>query len=149
MGDIWLVNYAFCLNFQLITGNIDGFFKMTRVTFSLFNSFLKGKIYATKFILVCKIALVVDKYNTIIHKHKHNLHTPGTCLLNKYWCFYGIIQVGQYPRHLISLFFRLLYPWYWPSSCWNFVISCIRTIFYSLLRLIFSTWEKVSKPKTQ
>lgn len=60
-----------------------------------------------------------------------------------------LFPVGQYPRHLISLFFRLLYPWYWPSSCWNFVISCVRTIFYSLLRLIFSTWEKVSKPKTQ
>ncbi|MFS7934651.1 putative reverse transcriptase zinc-binding domain-containing protein [Helianthus anomalus] len=34
-------------------------------------------------------------------------------------------DVGRYPRHIISLFFRLLYPWYWPSSCWNFVWSCI------------------------
>ncbi|KAJ0788087.1 hypothetical protein HanPI659440_Chr05g0187561 [Helianthus annuus] len=24
-----------------------------------------------------------------------------------------------------DMFFRLLYPWYWPSSCWNFVWSCI------------------------
>ncbi|CAJ2678812.1 unnamed protein product [Trifolium pratense] len=60
-----------------------------------------------------------------------------------------LFPVGQYPRHLISLFFRLLYPWYWPSSCWNFVISCIRAIFYSILGLIFSTWEKIAKPKKQ
>ncbi|KAL4309553.1 hypothetical protein GQ457_01G038170 [Hibiscus cannabinus] len=25
------------------------------------------------------------------------------------------VAVGRYPRHLISLSFRLLYPWYWPS----------------------------------
>ncbi|CAI8616550.1 unnamed protein product [Vicia faba] len=60
-----------------------------------------------------------------------------------------LFPVGQYPRHLISLFFRLLYPWYWPSSCWNFVVSCIQAIFYSLLWLMFSTWEKIAKPKTQ
>ncbi|KAJ1381812.1 hypothetical protein SESBI_44820 [Sesbania bispinosa] len=36
-----------------------------------------------------------------------------------------LFPVGRYPRHLISLFFRLLYPWYWPSSCWNFAISCV------------------------
>ncbi|CAD5335386.1 unnamed protein product [Arabidopsis thaliana] len=38
----------------------------------------------------------------------------------------SLFPVGRYPRHLISLFFRLLYPWYWPSSCWNFVVSCIK-----------------------
>ncbi|XP_061373219.1 uncharacterized protein LOC133315583 [Gastrolobium bilobum] len=59
-----------------------------------------------------------------------------------------LFPVGRYPRHLISLFFRLLYPWYWPSSCWNFTISCIQAIFYSLLRLVFSTWEKIAKPKS-
>ncbi|KAI9072401.1 hypothetical protein K1719_045279 [Acacia pycnantha] len=58
-----------------------------------------------------------------------------------------LFPVGRYPRHLISLFFRLLYPWYWPSSCWNFVISCVKAIFCSLLRLIFSSWKKVIKPK--
>ncbi|XP_028756996.1 uncharacterized protein LOC114716204 isoform X1 [Neltuma alba] len=58
-----------------------------------------------------------------------------------------LFPVGRYPRHLISLFFRLLYPWYWPSSCWNFVISCVKAIFCSVLRLIFSSWEKVTKPK--
>ncbi|CAL0329130.1 unnamed protein product [Lupinus luteus] len=60
-----------------------------------------------------------------------------------------LFPVGRYPRHLISLFFRLLYPWYWPSSCWNFVISCVQAVFYSVLRLIFSTWDKISKPKSQ
>lgn len=58
-----------------------------------------------------------------------------------------LFPVGQYPRHLISLFFRLLYPWYWPSSCWNFIISCIKAILYSLLRLIFSSWEKLKRRK--
>ncbi|KAK6935900.1 hypothetical protein RJ641_032930, partial [Dillenia turbinata] len=58
-----------------------------------------------------------------------------------------LFPVGSYPRHLISLFFRLLYPWYWPSSCWNFVKSCMVAIFYWLLRLIFSSWEKLRKVK--
>lgn len=60
-----------------------------------------------------------------------------------------LFPVGQYPRHLISLFFRLLYPWYWPSSCWNFIMSCIKAVLYSLLRLLFSSWEKVRKPKSR
>ncbi|XP_047174538.1 uncharacterized protein LOC124842159 [Vigna umbellata] len=60
-----------------------------------------------------------------------------------------LFPVGRYPRHLISLFFRLLYPWYWPSSCWNFVVACVQTIFYSLLGFIFSTWHKIAKPKSQ
>ncbi|XWS28864.1 hypothetical protein CRYUN_Cryun25bG0108200 [Craigia yunnanensis] len=40
-----------------------------------------------------------------------------------------LFPVGRYPRHLISLSFRLLYPWYWPSSCWNFIASCIKSLF--------------------
>ncbi|XP_059315227.1 uncharacterized protein LOC132065724 isoform X1 [Lycium ferocissimum] len=61
-----------------------------------------------------------------------------------------LYPVGRYPRHIISLFFRLLYPWYWPSSFWNFIKSCILAIFYSLLRLIFSSWDKVrSRTKEQ
>ncbi|KAL5710938.1 hypothetical protein ACHQM5_021443 [Ranunculus cassubicifolius] len=58
-----------------------------------------------------------------------------------------LFPVGRYPRHLISLFFRLLYPWYWPSSCWNFVMSCISAVLYSILRLIFSSWESLRRPK--
>ncbi|XWS71718.1 hypothetical protein CRYUN_Cryun03dG0162500 [Craigia yunnanensis] len=54
-----------------------------------------------------------------------------------------LFPVGRYPRHLISLFFRILYPWYWPSSCWNFIVSCLKAVFYSLLRLIFSGWGKL------
>ncbi|CAN1329352.1 hypothetical protein LINPERPRIM_LOCUS34648 [Linum perenne] len=60
-----------------------------------------------------------------------------------------LFPVGQYPRHIISLFFRLLYPWYWPSSCWNFVISCIKAVFFSLLRLVFSSWDKLSNQKKE
>lgn len=51
-------------------------------------------------------------------------------------CDMFALQVGRYPRHLISLFFRLLYPWYWPSSCSNFVVSCIKAVLYSIVRLI-------------
>ncbi|KAL5581051.1 hypothetical protein UlMin_013493 [Ulmus minor] len=58
-----------------------------------------------------------------------------------------VFPVGQYPRHLISLFFRLLYPWYWPSSCWNFVISCIKAILFSVFGLIISSWETLRRPK--
>ncbi|KAI3514178.1 hypothetical protein L1887_12497 [Cichorium endivia] len=50
-----------------------------------------------------------------------------------------LFPVGQFPRHVISLFFRLLYPWYWPSSCWNFVVSCIHAILYPITRVVFPT----------
>ncbi|XP_020964245.1 uncharacterized protein LOC107612922 isoform X2 [Arachis ipaensis] len=59
-----------------------------------------------------------------------------------------LFPVGRYPRHLISLFFRLLYPWYWPSTCWNLVDFCIKAILYSLLRVLLSFWAKIAKPKS-
>lgn len=52
-----------------------------------------------------------------------------------------LFPVGRYPRHIISLFFRLLYPWYWPSSCWNFVVSCIHAILFSILSRIFPRYK--------
>ncbi|KAF8396758.1 hypothetical protein HHK36_018389 [Tetracentron sinense] len=58
-----------------------------------------------------------------------------------------LFPVGRHPRLLISMFFRLLYPWYWPSSCWNFIVSCAKALLYSLLRLIFSSWDNLRKPK--
>ncbi|RRT60119.1 hypothetical protein BHE74_00024657, partial [Ensete ventricosum] len=58
-----------------------------------------------------------------------------------------LFPVGQYPRHIISLFFRLLYPWYWPSSCWNFIMTCVRTVVFYVLRIIGSSWENMRKPK--
>nr|CAD1839767.1 unnamed protein product [Ananas comosus var. bracteatus] len=60
-----------------------------------------------------------------------------------------LFPVGRYPRHVISLFFRLLYPWYWPSSCWNFVLTCIRTVLYYILNLIVSSWESMRRPKNE
>ncbi|KAM1581515.1 hypothetical protein TB2_029071 [Malus domestica] len=57
-----------------------------------------------------------------------------------------LFPVGRYPRHLISLFFRLLYPWYWPA-CWNFVMDCVKAVLYSLLGIIFSGLEKLRRPK--
>ncbi|XP_043718510.1 uncharacterized protein LOC122666561 [Telopea speciosissima] len=58
-----------------------------------------------------------------------------------------LFPVGRYPRHLISLFFRLLYPWYWPSSCWNFMMSCIKAVLFSIFRLIYTWFENLTKPK--
>ncbi|KAG0473669.1 hypothetical protein HPP92_015526 [Vanilla planifolia] len=58
-----------------------------------------------------------------------------------------LFPIGQYPRHIISFFFRLLYPWYWPSSCWNFIKTCIIAILQSLLRLIFSSWRRMKNSK--
>ncbi|XP_008784495.1 uncharacterized protein LOC103703435 [Phoenix dactylifera] len=58
-----------------------------------------------------------------------------------------LFPVGQYPRHVISLFFRLLYPWCWPSSCWNFIMTCVRTVIYYILRLIISSWESIRRSK--
>ncbi|CAL9194114.1 unnamed protein product [Musa hybrid cultivar] len=58
-----------------------------------------------------------------------------------------LFPVGQYPRHIISLFFRLLYPWYWPSSCWNFIMTCVRTVVFYILRIIGSSWENMRKSK--
>ncbi|URE12101.1 hypothetical protein MUK42_04195 [Musa troglodytarum] len=58
-----------------------------------------------------------------------------------------LFPVGQYPRHIISLFFRLLYPWYWPSSCWNFIVTCARTVVFYVLRIVGSSWENMRKSK--
>ncbi|XP_062187331.1 uncharacterized protein LOC133890719 isoform X2 [Phragmites australis] len=60
-----------------------------------------------------------------------------------------LFPVGRYPRHVISLFFRLLYPWYWPSSCWNFVMTCVMTVYYYILNLLVSSWENVRRPNRQ
>ncbi|TVU21889.1 hypothetical protein EJB05_31560 [Eragrostis curvula] len=57
-----------------------------------------------------------------------------------------LFPIGRYPRHVISLFFRLLYPWYWPSSCWNFVMTCVMTVYYYILNLLVSSWENLRRP---
>lgn len=56
-----------------------------------------------------------------------------------------LFPIGRYPRHVISLFFRLLYPWYWPSSCWNFVMTCAMTVYYYILNLLVSCWENMRR----
>ncbi|KAK1408446.1 hypothetical protein QVD17_40225 [Tagetes erecta] len=59
-----------------------------------------------------------------------------------------LFPVGRYPRHVISLFFRLLYPWYWPSSCWNFVWSSLHAILYSVTGLIFPSHKLRDGPES-
>ncbi|KAL8516225.1 hypothetical protein ACS0TY_014765 [Phlomoides rotata] len=58
-----------------------------------------------------------------------------------------LFPVGKHPRHIISFLFRLLYPWYWPSSCWSFLLSCIQAVLLSLYGFIFSRWAKLTKTK--
>ncbi|CAH9094375.1 unnamed protein product [Cuscuta europaea] len=58
-----------------------------------------------------------------------------------------LFPVGRYPRHLISIFFRLLHPWYWPSSFWNFTKSCILAVLYLVSRFVFTSWDKLGKFK--
>ncbi|GMJ00790.1 hypothetical protein like AT5G59960 [Hibiscus trionum] len=58
-----------------------------------------------------------------------------------------LFPVGRFPRHLISLSFRLLYPWYWPSSCWYFIMYYIKVVCCCSLRFIFSSWAKLRQPK--
>lgn len=111
-------------------------------SFGYSTDFLKGKLFT-----------FMPHNSSFISSHSERatcIHKQCSSILYKWWCYcYTMIQVGRYPRHLISLFFRLLYPWYWPSSCWNFVISCIQAVFYSVLGFIFSTRNKIAKPKSQ
>ncbi|XP_031486529.1 uncharacterized protein LOC116254983 isoform X1 [Nymphaea colorata] len=58
-----------------------------------------------------------------------------------------LFPVGRHLRLLISLFFRLLYPCYWPSSIWNFIVSCLEAIICTIQGLVSSTWIKLRKPK--
>jgi len=54
-----------------------------------------------------------------------------------------LFPAGRYSRHLISLFFRLLHPYYWPSSCWYFIITCIKVMLYTFWTTIFKICERV------
>ncbi|XP_020523955.1 uncharacterized protein LOC18435955 isoform X2 [Amborella trichopoda] len=58
-----------------------------------------------------------------------------------------LFPVGRYPRHLISLFFRLLYPCYWPSSFWNFILSCIDAIITYIYRVVFNALQYMRTKK--
>ncbi|XP_024519446.1 uncharacterized protein LOC9651495 [Selaginella moellendorffii] len=39
-----------------------------------------------------------------------------------------LFPVGRQPRLVISLLFRLLHPYYWPGSFWNFIVTVITYI---------------------
>ncbi|XP_057831180.1 uncharacterized protein LOC131041932 isoform X2 [Cryptomeria japonica] len=54
-----------------------------------------------------------------------------------------LFPVGRYPRHLISIFFRLLHPYYWPSSCWNFIVTCVKALLCALWMTLYKLYERV------
>ncbi|XP_024364031.1 uncharacterized protein [Physcomitrium patens] len=48
-----------------------------------------------------------------------------------------LFPVGRHSRHLISLFFRLLHPYYWPVSAWNFTITTIKAMYAKIMKMVF------------
>ncbi|KAG0582168.1 hypothetical protein KC19_3G039100 [Ceratodon purpureus] len=52
----------------------------------------------------------------------------------------ALFPVGRHSRHLISLFFRLLHPYYWPVSVWNFTITTIKSIYVKIINMVFDVF---------
>lgn len=51
------------------------------------------------------------------------------------------IQVGKEFRQVISLAFRLLHPYYWPSSFWNFLVTKVQALWQSSQEFVNRLWE--------
>lgn len=54
---------------------------------------------------------------------------------------YVDVQVGRNSRHLISFFFRLLHPYYWPVSFWNFLITLFAAMYNKVYAVLHCVWE--------
>jgi hypothetical protein len=61
-----------------------------------------------------------------------------------------LFPIGRHSRLLISLFFRLLHPYYWPVSAWNFIRTTITafyvriyTMFFDFLDFVLQIFERV------
>lgn len=52
-----------------------------------------------------------------------------------------LFPVGRYSRHLISLFFRVLHPYYWPTSFWNFVVTLVVAILHKVYMTVDCIWQ--------
>lgn len=55
----------------------------------------------------------------------------------------ALFPVGRHSRHLISLFFRLLHPYYWPVSAMNFTITTIRSIYTRVVNILLEIFAYV------
>jgi len=55
----------------------------------------------------------------------------------------ALFPVGRHSRHLISLFFRLLHPYYWPVSAWNFTITTIKSIYAKIVTFLLEIFAFV------
>ncbi|KAJ7564579.1 hypothetical protein O6H91_02G023900 [Diphasiastrum complanatum] len=49
-----------------------------------------------------------------------------------------LFPVGRLSRHIISLFFRLLHPYYWPVSFWNFVVNGVTAMLEQIYMVIYT-----------
>ncbi|GAQ79483.1 hypothetical protein KFL_000310330 [Klebsormidium nitens] len=52
-----------------------------------------------------------------------------------------LFPVGKEFRQIISLAFRLLHPYYWPSSFWNFLVTKVQAIWRSSQDIANRLWE--------
>eukprot|EP00250_Pteridium_aquilinum_P003763 c1405_g1_i1 orf=142-1218(-) len=52
-----------------------------------------------------------------------------------------LFPVGRNSRHLISLFFRLLHPYYWPATFWNFFLTLFAAMYNKVFAVIQYIWQ--------
>lgn len=51
-----------------------------------------------------------------------------------------LFPVGRNSRHLISFFFRLLHPYYWPASFWNFLLTLFAAMYNRVFCVLHYVW---------
>lgn len=52
-----------------------------------------------------------------------------------------LFPVGRHSRHLISLFFRMLHPYYWPTSFWNLFVTLFAAIYQKVYAVLCCIWQ--------
>lgn len=52
-----------------------------------------------------------------------------------------LFPVGRNSRHLINFFFRLLHPYYWPGSFWNFLITLFAAVLNKIFAIVQCIWQ--------
>ncbi|KAL2650652.1 hypothetical protein R1flu_018780 [Riccia fluitans] len=58
-----------------------------------------------------------------------------------------LFPIGRKSRHLISLGFRLMHPYYWPMSFLHFVVNAILTFFRKVYAVLLHIWHSVFGPR--
>ncbi|BFI25562.1 hypothetical protein MPTK2_1g22170 [Marchantia polymorpha subsp. ruderalis] len=58
-----------------------------------------------------------------------------------------LFPIGRKSRHLISLGFRLLHPYYWPMSFLHFVVNTILSSLRKVYAILLSIWHLIFNPR--